>query len=196
MKRITVILAVVSLLALCHISQAADLQAGWYAKISSVDIYSYDDQYHLPYLRGGGWFTEPTGLHYPFDVTDEGYQTDSLRRITVVQDTVAGPDQSLTLSLWVGVGYSEIAFLNIHWHSNYDASQMVLEFWQEWNDGSKHLLWSQGQSGEQFGDKVIDGSLLANGEYRFKVNVVPEPSSLTGLILALPVLVGFARRRK
>lgn len=76
---------------------------------------------------------------------------------------------------------------------------MRLEFWHEALNGTQTLVWSQGASGERY---ELTSCILSRyggvpkGDYFFKVNIVPEPSSIAGLTFALTMFTGFVRKRK
>lgn len=198
MKKLAVILAVVSLLVLAQASQAVDLKAGWYANIRGVNIYTYDihDQ---PQLVGGGYFYQtPLGQYGPFVVTDGPYHEAFGRYISVPTDvTNVGPNQNLTVPLMMGLSAgTKIAFLELSWQTNYDPTQMYLDLWHTRQDGTSELLWSQKQPGAHGDADYTAYDTIIEGPFYFRVNVVPEPSCAAGLVFGMLALVPLAKIRR
>lgn len=176
-------------------SRAAYLEAGWFVKIYALDGYAFFSDSCLPTLDAMAiFFTEP-GQYGLFTVSE--LSGNHGRYISVEQNINAGPDQSLLLPLFISTAYIE--YYEIAWGTNYDSSQMRLEFWHEALNGTQTLVWSQGASGERY---ELTSCILSRyggvpkGDYFFKVNIVPEPSSIAGLTFALTMFTGFVRKRK
>lgn len=180
-------------------AQAADLQAGWYAYIDAVHVYSYDDLGQLLLVGGAQFYDTPPGQYGPFTVTDGQYHSWYQRSISVPSSVYGvGSDQSLILPMLLPLSVGqEIAFLEIGIGTNYDSSQMYLQMWrQHLEGGPDELIWERKQSGIGGFSGNIAYDTVYTGPYYFKVNVVPEPSSFIGLlVVAVPVL-HIARRRK
>lgn len=199
MKKVCVLLPLVLLLLLpAFSSQAADLQEGWYAHIIYVDVWTYDD-FGQPVLRGGGGFYDtPPGTYWPFLVTDGQYHSWYERNI-LVPTSVSGvaTDHSLMIPMFLPLSVGEkIAYLAMPWETDYDADEMYLQLWRKRLDGSNELVWEQTQSGQQSGGSMLSYDSVFEGPYYFKVNVVPEPSSIECLLMALLPLAHIARRRR
>lgn len=195
MKRLAIVLAVISLLALCQTSQAVDLQAGWYANISGVYVFTYGD-YGLPYLRGPAPFLTEPGQYGPFTVTGGSPYYQGRRYVSVATPAYGvTPAQSLILPINLAVG-DTVAYLDIACETDYDSSAMVLEFWREYTSGPKELLWAQHGSGLQYAtfQTAYDADPNA-ASYYFKVSIVPEPASLLSLVCGIAG-IGYCWRRR
>jgi len=166
--------------------QAADLQAGWYAKIIAIDVYAYDS-YGRPVVAGNGYFYgSPTGDYGPFHVGGPQTRVYEERDITVPRSVSnAGADQSfiLPLSLTLSTG-TRLAYISFVWQTYYEASQMYVDLCHTQADGRAEQLWVQPASGLQFDTTHAAFNTVLDGAYYFRVNVVPEPLGV------MPVVVG------
>ena len=179
MRKPAVLLAVMIVLTLGQACQAADLQAGWYAKLGGVALFGWDGVQE----RGIDWhFVGGLGTFGPFEVTNPDP--------VWPERTVSVPDDALEVVPGTGVwlwGEPEVTVdfvvqaVSIFWDTDYDATQMRLELLMYNETEGFALLWSQTQSGYYGGA----GNVL--GEYQtipmgyapvFRVRAVPEPSSL------------------
>ncbi len=149
-----------------------------------------------------GCFSTPVGTYGPFQVTDPGaeatpYPVPNISRIVTVPDaTEAGGTDSFTLPFTMGYvqpGY-EWASVQFNWQTDYDASQMYVSLWDNPSGGSPVCMWSQTLSGAQASTPTLDLSAI-DFNYYFLVTVVPEPSALLCLAVALTAAAGFAARR-
>lgn len=198
MNKLVLVCSVLAVLCICAspISHAADLQAGWYANISHVQVYTYDPIWHLPQLRFNAPLLVEPGQYGPLAVTDGPYHTDYTRYVSVATDAYGvRPSESLVIPLQMSwLGDQTIAFLALGGQTNYNSNAMRLEFWHESTDGTQRLVWSQPESGPQhvFGPEVEHDVPLA-GSYYFKVAVVPEPSGIISLACGVAAL-GWYRR--
>lgn len=195
MKTRVVVLAVF-LFVLSQSVQAADLQAGWYAKAGVVALWGYRGGY----LIGVDWnFVGGTGTYEPYIVTNP----DPLwpQRMVQVNQTQTGVPNGTAVYLYgepeVPVDFPAFA-LDVGYETDYDPSQMRLELWQHHSDGRDELIWFQGRSGHILASAdVLDGTGRTIGvgdSIYFRVVAVPEPSQLATLIGLLGALA-HARRR-
>lgn len=110
MKRLSAFLlfAFLAVLVLAIPAPAADLQAGWYAKVPTVSIWQYDDQGRL-FLRADGYFYDtPPGQYGPFLVTDGPYHASYWREAHVPTNAYGvGPTASLIMPLSFGMTIGE-----------------------------------------------------------------------------------------
>lgn len=199
MRRSAVALVVLLLLALCPALHAADLHEGWYMRVNGPQVYTDVDG--RPELRADGQFTTPFGVYGPFTVSSGGFYPSSFYRYVSV-DTDAfgvGPDDSLVLPLTFGMGDTEsFLYMRISWATNYDPTHVFLEFWRIRMDGTEERVWSQQTAGPTHGSADILYNATHEGGFYFKVNVVPEPSSvavLSGLVGGMSAALRFKRRR-
>jgi hypothetical protein len=200
MKRLAIVSAVLCLLALGQVVQAADLQTGWYAKIQSIDVFIPGDPIWLgPQLVASGYFYQtPPGQYGLFQVDGGTPNRDNQRYVYVNEDAYGiGLNDSLALPLSFGLTQgTQIAFLSIAWATNYDPAQMQLQLWQNHSNGSSEMLWSQKQGGVKGNSENAAFNTILDGTYYFKVSVVPEPSSATCLVAAFGCLLGALRLRR
>jgi len=198
MKKISIL--VVTALLLCFgfagSARAADLKAGWYSNLISVGVFQYVGGEYVG--RASGWFLTPPGQYGPFQVTNGPYHSDGERDVTVPTDAFGvGPDASLELPMGFGMTIGEpIAYINFSWGTDYDATQMYAELWRHKYGGSTERVWSQQLSG-QHGDYT---KIWMWGEYEgnffYRVNVVPEPQSILGVFTGVGMLALAWRRRR
>ncbi len=198
MKRVAVVVAVVSVLALAQGVNAADLEAGWYAIVRSVSIFTYDHE-GMPELRGGGWFVTDPGSYGPFQVTDEPRGDEYSRGVRVLEDAAGVlPGTGVELPLATGLYEDEvIAYLGVDWQTDYDASQMRLELIQrDEQTGAVDILWQQDQSGALWHYEYMAWDTYPVG-LAFRVLAVPEPCTFgtVAILLSVTVLRSGARRR-
>lgn len=199
MKKQVTVLAIVSLLALVQASQAANLQTGWYVDIDQVWVWAYQWPDVPPHPVAWGAFTSPAGQHGPFAVSYPDPNNNNHVRVTVTSDSYGvGSEQSLILPVAIGQT-SGSAYIGASINTNYDANQMVLEFWRSRPNYADQMLSTYPVSGNTWYNGQIDWGDGVEGSYYFKLAVasVPEPSALVGLSAALACL-GFTkvRRRK
>lgn len=194
MKAVKLAVAVLILMALAQVGFAADLQAGWYANVYMASIYTYGE--YGPQLCCNGAFSIPCGDYAPFTVTDEPYQMPDTRSVGVTADVYGvGHDSSLWMPISFGIATgTEIAFVNVSWATNYDPNQMVLEFWREHNDGEWELGWCQPLPGSQVGETQVFFDTAIEGDYAFRVNVVPEPHGFAAVFVGLAAVSALRRR--
>ncbi|MDO8587833.1 MAG: PEP-CTERM sorting domain-containing protein [Armatimonadota bacterium] len=191
-----VLLALASLcLALPQEVSGADLQAGWFAEISSVNIYVYD-QWGQVVLYGGAFFGTPTGTYGPFLVTDEPYGGQYYRTVRVPTNAYdVAPGTGVELPIYGISSTPQIAKIGVGWGTDYNASAMRLEFVQR-DPITGHLstLWSQTESGYQYHTTSIAYDVSNQGLF-FRVVAVPEPASIAGFLATLSLAVSFIVRR-
>ena len=198
MRKAVVFPAVLLLLIVPMVGQAADLGAGWYAKIRSVNVYVYDYQGRPTLIGGGCFYSTPPGQYGPFQVTDlpdGGART----RQVLVNAAAHGAESAASLDLPISTGRSDtdpLAFLDIWWETNYDASQMYLELIQrDVQSGAVSVLWTQRQSGSVAHEQNLAYGATAGG-LSLRVVVVPEPSSLAVLLISVSGTALCALRRR
>jgi len=196
MKRLALILVIAGLVCLAQAGQAATLQADWYAKVNMLYVFTYGD--YGPQLHAEGYFYQtPPGQYGPFLVTDGPCHEAYARYVSVPTD-VSGVGQGSSLTLPVSIGMSTcdpIAYVYFSWATRYDPSQMHLDLWRTRADGTDECLWSQLQSGVRGGEAYVAYDSLLEGPYYFRVSVVPEPSSVACLAVALISMLGLMRKR-
>jgi len=202
MKKTSVISAVLLLLTLAQVGQAADLQAGWYAKISGVQVYvpgtsGFPDYGNPQLLTDGYFYSTPPGQYGPFQVDGGTPQRDYRRNVSVLANAYGvGSVESLVIPLWTGLAIGDrIAFLEVAWATNYDSSQMRLQLWRTAFGGADELVWAQSLSGQRGGSDGVAYDTVVGGAYYFKVDVVPEPSSIACLAAALASTFAAMKRR-
>ena len=196
MKNSAVVLAVVVLCALAQAGQGADLQAGWYATMYSVQFYGYDPQHHYPVLAGSGSFTT-IGTYGPFVVTDDPYHWERSRQATVpsYQPDV---DSSSSLSLPVSselIADLQLAYVHFGWETNYDPTQILLELWHATGDGTLEKVWQQDRAGAQSGFSSAAYDTSYGDGFYFRVAVLPEPSTCCAMLGGLSGYLLCLRRR-
>jgi len=197
MKKLSVISAVLLLLILAQVGQAADLQAGWYANVYAVEVYTYGYQ-GMPQLTTGAYFySTPPGQYGPFKVWGGNPQVDFERDVSVPSSALnLGADQSLVLPLTIPLSNgTRIAYLSFAWQTDYDGSQMYIDLWRTRASGATEQVWAQRQSGLQFNTTHVAFDATLDGPYYFKVNVVPEPPTVMPILLGIAGLA-LARRRR
>lgn len=197
MKRIVVSLLI--LIATASVAQAADLKAGWYVNIDTVDVYSYMAGSGQVYLRSESSFSDTPGEYGPFLVTNPSTMFNTRRNISVLNDVDGvSPDQSLVLPMMFGfVPGDRIAYFSVAIGTNYDSSQMWLQLWRKHVEGTPdELVWENTQSGPGGFSGHIANNTIYTGQYYFKVNVVPEPSGPACLLLGVVPLISLVRRRR
>lgn len=153
-------------------AQAGDLQAGWYANIKGLTAF-VSTSGGPPWMTSG-YFGGPTpGQYGPFIVSNGGYG--SLERDVLMPIDAPGADvsQSLVLPVSLSVVGTPIAYLEIAWETNYDPTQMRLEFWRTRLDGLQQLVWYQTRGGPKGGRDDVPYDSTLEGRYFFKVAVAP-----------------------
>lgn len=192
------ILAVIGLLGLAQIGQAANLPAGWYANIRSVDVYTYDSE-GISHLTTGGYFYDnPTGDYAPFHVGGPLVRLYDERDVSVPTSVCgATPEQSLYLPLYIPLYRGTwIAGISATTETNYDPARMNLQLWHTTSAGMTTRLWTQSVGGQQYGGVTFAEDEFLDGTYFFKVAIVPEPPSLLALTLGfLVTAIRFRRLR-
>ncbi|HET6456697.1 MAG TPA: PEP-CTERM sorting domain-containing protein [Armatimonadota bacterium] len=199
MKRLSAFLlfAFLASLVLTIPAPAADLQEGWYVRVSSVHIWQYD-QLNDPFIRDeGDFYDTPPGQYGPFQVSDGTYHSTIDRWVSVPSAISAGPGDSLVMPLTFGMTLGEpIAYLGFYWETNYDPSQMRLEFWQEnYYTSVQELLWAQTLSSYRYGGATPLTDATYEGQFFVKIAVIPEPSSMIIFSAGLGILSALRRRR-
>ncbi|MGI6296926.1 MAG: PEP-CTERM sorting domain-containing protein [Armatimonadota bacterium] len=182
MKKFVVAVAIVVILLSAQISQAADLQEGWYVKLGWVDVRGWDGMRE----RVVDWdFTGPLGSVGPFEVTSP----DPLwaRRMISVPNTVSGIAPGTSVDLW-GEPLSLVDFpiteVVVCYDTNYDAAKMRLQLFMYQQDTGFTLLWSEERSGlHQVWSNVLGQFQMIPVGYSpvFRVTVIPEPSTVLAL---------------
>ncbi len=118
------------------------------------------------------------------------------RWVAVPNIAAAGGADSLTLPFTVA--YAQPGYkwpsMQFNWQTNYDASQMYVSLWSNPSGGAPVCIWSQMLSGAQASSPTLDLSVV-DSNYYFLVTVVPEPSALLCLVVALAAFGGLAARR-
>ncbi len=197
MKKLVVALAIGVILLSAQVSQAADLQEGWYVKLGMVTLWGFD--YGINFYTGTDWhFTGEIGEHGPFTVTSPDPVW--AERTIAVNETVTGIAPYTSVYLWGEpenpVTY-DVTALGLYCETNYDASCMRLELLSY--DGIDFtLLWTQDKSGFNTGIRNVLSSsqMIPIGSVPvFRVTVVPEPSSLL-IVFGCFAGMTFVRRRK
>ena len=88
MKRIAIIGAVICLLAASQVSQAVNLDGGWYAKFGGVVLTGLDESHPDPMQYADQWWaTSPLGRAGPLLVEEGGSLYPRGRAISVPEDT-------------------------------------------------------------------------------------------------------------
>lgn len=198
MKKMLLTITILVLASIAVPIHAADLQAGSYVTVHAVHIWQFSGG--EPYVRAGGWFNTAPGQYGPFNVTDGPYHARSERDVTVpLQVSGAGPSDSLELPMGFGMTIGEpVAWIDFSWETDYDANQMYLELWRYRYAGNAERIWSQQLSGRHY-EYTTHMLYLSEfeGNLFFKVNVLPEPSSLAVLAAGLAASgLAFWRRRR
>lgn len=198
MRRAVIVASTVVVLALAQAASAANLQAGWYASMYSMQYYAYDRN-GLPQLLGSGEFQTVPGQYGPFTLTDGPFHWSRSREVEVLSSvTGVGSRASLVLPVAGGLDSSQcLAYVEFGWRTNYDPSQMRLELWHNKMEGSAELLWQQILAGTRTGySNAAYDSTYEKGLF-FRVAVVPEPSGFASLLAsALAATYGITRRRQ
>ena len=173
MKRVSVLflLVAIGLPMSAGLAYSADLAAGWFASASAPTVYQWVAGRQE--LRAMGDFLTPTGTYGPFALTGTG---NASRRATVASDMYGvGSAQSLVLPMSMGLpGGESVAYISFSWATSYDAGNMYLELWRPRFSGGPELLWAQHVSGNQQGSVETAYNTVFEGNYYFKVVVVPE----------------------
>lgn len=198
MKKMLLAVTILVLASLAMPAHAADLQAGWYVKVSSVYIDQYDQQGNLFIREQGFFYSTPPGQYGPFQVTDGTYHNPGERYVSVPATVSAGTGDSLVMPLSFGMTLGEpIAYLSFGWETNYDPSHMRLEFWREnYYTSVQELLWAQSLSGYRYGGAAALTNATYDSRYFVKVAVMPEPSSFMVLAAGVGLLSGVLWRRR
>ncbi len=197
MKKFVVAVAIVVLLLSAQVSQAADLQEGWYVKLAAVALYGFD--YGINFYTGTAWhFTGELGEHGPFTVTSPDPVW--AERTIAVNETVSGIAPYTSVYLW-GEPENPVTYdvteIGLFWETDYDAASMRLEL-LSYDGFDFTLLWSQDKSGFNSGyhnvlsawQQIPVGSVPV-----FRVTAIPEPSSLLALFGYFGAIALMHRRR-
>jgi len=200
MKKLSVISAVLLLLTLPQVGHAADLQAGWYAKINSLYAFTKGSG-GPPVLNEGEFYQTPPGDYGPFRVSDlVGTTHVNFARFVSIPTAASGvgSEQSLTMPVTIA-GLAQgtaVQYLEIAWATNYDATQTFLGLYDAHSDGTAECLWTQKASGIQgSGGLFLAYNTTFDGYYYFAVNVVPEPSGAVCVLFGCAPILYFAKRR-
>lgn len=198
MKKAVVLLAVLSMLLAASISQAADLQAGWYVKLAGVALFGPISQ--PPYRMATDWnFTGGLGTYDPFEVTNP----DPIwaERMVSVPESATNVPGGTSVYLWgqpVDPIYYPVDAVTFAWETNCDKSVVQLELLM-YNPSSGYTkLWSYSQSPYNLGfDNVLAFPQKIPVGYVpvFRVSVVPEPSGIIVLLTGVGAVFGLVRRR-
>lgn len=198
MKKLAFVLAVILLAALSQVSHAADLEAGWYANILEVGVYTYypeNSGYSGTYFSGDAIFLTDPGQYGPFTVTDGPNHVGYARHISVpTEANGVTSDQSLILPIGVDLS-SPVAYFNIECNTNYDPNIMHLNLWHQYPGYSRCLVWSQTQGGPTYFYGPTTETEYYGGSFFFEVAVVPEPTAALSLLCGLSVLGYYGRRK-
>lgn len=199
MKRVALLLVVLIMsLTLAQLSQAADLQSGWYVKLAGVALFGPISE--PPYRTGTDWnFTGELGAYSPFEVSSPDPVW--AERMVSVPVSATGVPVGTSVYLWgqpVDPVNYPVDAITFHYETNYDASQMQLQLLMYKPDSGYTLLWSQSQSGYHsawengltFPQKIPVGYVPV-----FRVTAVPEPSAMLVLLTGAGAVLGFLRRR-
>lgn len=201
MKKLVAALAIVVLLLCAQISQAADLQEGWYVKLGIVQLYCV-----VPTPPHEVWVTwipsvQP-GAFGPFQVTVDTAQNAPYPVTISVPTTqigvAAGTEVLILGRLENQISWSATS-LYVPYETNYEPSQMRIELFQHRPNGQDELIWSQMEGHRTGNVNVLDGSgrtISPDDSIYFKVVVVPEPSQLIAVIMGCcGLFVGLRRMR-
>lgn len=200
MKKLAVVLAVAASLATAHAADAANLQAGWYAKIGNVGLSGFDPNSGRDFARG--WSaTSPLGKFGPFDVTHPT-EPDPLfpQRVIAVPSTVSGVAAGTAVYEY-GVLDAPLpapaTYMSVAYETSYDAAQMMLQLCVQHSNGQSELVWGESRSGHHIGNVGVlwpGQSILPTDTLYFSVVVVPEPSQCAMLALYMLGLLCVRRR--
>ncbi len=199
MKKITVVLAVLLLLALAQMGQAADLQAGWYVKFGQIALLGAIPQ--PPYYTAIDWnFTVTPGTYGPFEVTTDTAQWAEWPVTISVPTTQTGVAAGTSVYLY---GQPEVPMsfiadrLDIVYETNYDSSQMIAQLYVQHASGQTDLLWTEPRSGHHWGNVNVLGLwqyIQPTDTLYFKVVAVPEPSQFLALLTPAVCVLLMKRR--
>lgn len=191
MKKLVFVLAVVALFVLAQVGQAANLQPDWYARIYGINEWIYSPVTGQQELVCDAYFGIPTGDYGPFSL----WYSQNTQAFVRVPSSANGVTSEQDLVLPVCLPYlGPLGGLSFACDTNYDASQMQLQFWHQNTDGSKELLWTQQQSGNYYGGATVARDTIPTGSYYFRVAIVPEPTGMLGLLALCPILALLRRR--
>ena len=134
--------------------------------------------------------------HGPFQVADP--YNDRLELKISVPNTVYNvpAQQSLVIPFSTALDNgTQIAYLSIACAMNYDPSQMYLGLYRTRNDGTTESLWTQMQGGVVGFSGHVGFNTTVEDTFYFKLNIVPEPSTASCLLLGCASLAYIIRRR-
>jgi hypothetical protein len=176
---------------------AANLEAGWYARIQGIMLYTYD-YLGNPTLADDGYFHQtPPGQYGPFLVTGGPDNVEYTRYISVPTGASAGPEATLDMPISFGImPGTKIAFLSTTIGTNYSSSQMYLDLWRTQYDGTHELIWEQRLGGQQSFSGHIANDIYFEGPFHFTLNVVPEPCGVALFLGGTSLLARMWWRRK
>ena len=198
MKRLAIALVVIGLLIVSQVTQAANLEEGWYVKLGGVGILGYTPSV-------GPWnyewdFVGGLGNDGPFVITspDAFYPQ---RLVSVPQDTI-GVAPGTSLYLW-GKPMSPlpqngiITGIGFHWETNYDAAVMRVDLLMCDPEQSYTTVWSQNKSGFHWGIPDVNISISPTTyQPAFRITVIPEASGLPVILAGFGILATRMRRSK
>lgn len=196
LKSLVLVGALSGLLGTAQVSEAVDLQAGWYVKLGSGMLSGIDPIYQRP--NTVDWnFVGSLGAFGPFEVTYQSWQE---QRVVTVPTSVSGVAPGTSIWLWAEPSdpvYWPISLVGVRWETNYQADRMILELYKYSTSGVYTLLWAQNRSGYNH----YHGNLLGQWEEIeigsipvFRVRVVPEANTCAALLI--PSLLVILKRRK
>lgn len=195
MRRLALVLVVAGLLGLAQVGQAATLSSTWYVNLWAPAIFTYGEQGAA--LSGDGYFySTPAGQYGPFQVADP-YGDRVELKITLPHTVYgAGPEQSLVIPFSTGLGAgTRIAYLSLAGVTSYDPNGMYLGLYRTRDDGTTETLWTQKQDGTTGLAGHVAYDIVSDGQFFFRVNVVPEPSTTLALLFGCAALAAFVKRK-
>ncbi len=198
MKKLVAALAIGVILLSARVSQAADLQEGWYVKLGMVTLWGFD--YGINFYTGTDWdFTNNIGQYDEFMVTNpDSIWPERLISVTTSQFNVpCGTGITLSGTPRNALAY-DITRIDVTCETYYEAEHLQLQAWLERTDGAQELLWSQQISGYVYGTaELLGGNKIMAPEdvLYFRLSTgVPEPQSFVIVAYSL-IAVGWRRRQ-
>ena len=188
MKRLAIALVVIGLLAVSQVTQAANLEEGWYVKFSSAALYGFD--YALREEVSVGWtFTSGLGTYGPFTIS----QPNPLwpQRMISVATSVCGVPDKTGINLH-GQPDSPFTFvstrLDFMYETYYDATQVIASLFVQHANGETELIWNENRSGLHNRYATLITTILPSDIIYFNVSAVPEPSGVLFIIPATSLM--------
>jgi len=186
--------AIAVVLLLAGSCQAADLQAGWYARLECAELIGWEgpESWVIDWTPASG-----LGQVGPLLVEEDPYYPPHGRRLTLTEDAAVSPGilfEDTWVPDWTHPSYGELGLL---WDTDYDASKMQLQVYLHRGDGEEELVWNQSRSGHAWGgeDILLSLRLQPGDSVAFRLLVIPEPTGLAALAAAFAILVLGRRRR-